>query len=102
MHDTFVEDLLTTIIPTVEQRTGFGRTVRIGPSPACRWAAPRHCESRRHLDLFAYMGVFSMGLQEGHDAGVNSDFEERNADFFADPDKTNELREAVLRGFWRG
>ena len=44
-----------------------------------------------HLELFAYIGVFSMGLQTGQDAGMNSDFEERNASFFAHPDKTNEL-----------
>lgn len=91
MHDTFVEDLLTTILPTVERSyrvladrehravaglsMGGAETLRAGPS---------------HLDLFAYMGVFSMGLQEGVDAGINSDFETRNAEFFADPDKTNE------------
>jgi hypothetical protein len=32
-----------------------------------------------HLDKFAWIGVFSMGLQEGMNAGVNSDFVERNA-----------------------
>ena len=92
MHDTFVEDLLTTIIPTVERsyRVRTDREDRaiaglsMGGAETLRVAPAR-------LDLFAYMGVFSMGLQEGHDAGVNSDFVERNADFFADPDKTNEL-----------
>jgi enterochelin esterase family protein len=32
-----------------------------------------------------------MGLQVGAEAGVNTDFEGRNAAFFADPDRTNEL-----------
>jgi enterochelin esterase-like enzyme len=97
LHDVFVEDLLTTIIPTVEEtyrvRTdrdqraiaglsmGGAETLRVAPS---------------NLDKFAYIGVFSMGLQVGAEAGVNTDFEERNADFFADPDRTNEL----LKLFW--
>ena len=38
-----------------------------------------------NLDKFAYIGVFSMGLQEGAHAGVNSDFVERNAEFFDNP-----------------
>jgi enterochelin esterase family protein len=91
-HDIFVEDLLTTIIPTVEQRyrvrtdrgsraiaglsMGGAETLRVAPS---------------NLDKFAYIGVFSMGLQVGAEAGVHPDFKERNADFFADPDRTNKL-----------
>jgi enterochelin esterase-like enzyme len=55
---------------------GGAETLRVGPS---------------RLDLFAYMGVFSMGLQEGHDAGVHPDFEERNVGFFGDPDRTNQM-----------
>jgi len=97
LHDTFVEDLLTTIMPTVEQRyrvradrdhraiaglsMGGAETLRVAPS---------------NLDKFAYIGVFSMGLQVGEHAGVNTDFEERNAGFFGDPDRTNEL----LKLFW--
>lgn len=96
-HDIFVEDLLTTIMPIVEKRyrvltdrdhraiaglsMGGAETLRVAPS---------------NLDKFAYIGVFSMGLQVGEHAGVNTDFEERNADFFADPDRTNEL----LKLFW--
>jgi enterochelin esterase-like enzyme len=91
LHDTFVEDLLTTIMPMVETRyriqadrdhraiaglsMGGAETLRVAPS---------------HLDLFSHIGVFSMGLQVGRDGGVNTDFEERNADFFADPVKTNQ------------
>jgi enterochelin esterase-like enzyme len=54
---------------------GGAETLRVAPS---------------HLDLFSHVGVFSMGLQVGRDGGVNADFEERNADFFDDADKTNE------------
>jgi enterochelin esterase family protein len=90
LHDTFVEDLLTTIMPLVETRyriradrdhraiaglsMGGAETLRVAPS---------------HLDLFSHIGVFSMGLQVGEHAGVHPDFEERNAAFFADPDRTN-------------
>jgi len=90
-HDIFVEDLLSTIIPTVEKMydvradpgsraiaglsMGGAETLRVAPS---------------NLDTFAYIGVFSMGLQIGPEAGVNTDFEERNAAFFADPERTNE------------
>ncbi|MBN1686668.1 MAG: hypothetical protein JW852_08435 [Spirochaetales bacterium] len=97
LHDTFVEDLLKTIIPTVERRyrviadrehraiaglsMGGAETLRTAPS---------------NLDTFASIGVFSMGLQEGEHAGVHPDFETRNAGFFADPDKTNQL----VRLFW--
>ena len=98
-HDIFVKDLLQTIIPTVEQMfrvktdresraiaglsMGGAETLRVAPS---------------NLDKFAYIGVFSMGLQVGPEAGVNTDFEKRNAAFFADPDRTNKL----LRLFWIG
>ena len=98
-HDMFVEDLLQTIIPTVERmfrvRTdresraiaglsmGGAETLRVAPS---------------NLDKFATIGVFSMGLQVGPEAGVNTDFEDRNAAFFADPDHTNQL----LKLFWIG
>lgn len=99
LHDTFVDDLLNTIMPLVENRyrvrasrdqraiaglsMGGAETLRVAP---------------RRVDLFAYIGVFSMGLQVGEDAGVNTDFEERNADFFADPDRTNQL----VKLFWIG
>lgn len=92
LHDQFVDDLLTAIIPTVEARyrlktsrnqraiaglsMGGAETLRVAPS---------------NLDKFAYVGVFSMGLQVGAHAGVHPDFEERNAAFFANPDRTNEL-----------
>ena len=99
LHDAFVSDLLTGIIPHVESTyrvlatrenraiaglsMGGAETLRAGPS---------------NLDKFAWIGVFSMGLQEGVNAGVNSDFLERNAAFFADPEKTNKQ----LKLFWIG
>ena len=99
LHDVFVEDLLSTIMPTVEKTyrvratrenraivglsMGGAETLRVAPS---------------NLDKFAAIGVFSMGLQVGAEAGVHPDFEERNAAFFADPDRTNEL----LKLFWIG
>ncbi len=99
LHDAFVEDLLGNIIPTVERRyrvftdrshramaglsMGGAQTLRVAPS---------------RLDLFAYIGVFSMGLQTGRDQGVAGDFEQRNAKFFADPAATNRM----LKLFWIG
>jgi enterochelin esterase-like enzyme len=99
LHDTFVEDLLNNIIPYVETHyrvlanresramaglsMGGGETLRAAPS---------------NLDKFAYIGVFSMGLQEGSNAGVNSDFELRNASFFANAAETNKR----LKLFWIG
>lgn len=97
LHDAFVSDLLTGIIPSMESTyrvltdrenraiaglsMGGAETLRAAPS---------------HLDKFAWIGVFSMGLQEGADAGVNSEFVEHNADFFADPEKTNQQ----VKLFW--
>ena len=99
LHDTFVKDLLTTIMPFVENRyriradresraiaglsMGGAETLRVAPS---------------NLDMFAYIGVFSMGLQVGAEAGVNTDFEQRNAGFLAHPGRTN----ALLKLFWIG
>lgn len=93
----FVSDLLTGIIPYVEQNyrvlasrenraiaglsMGGAETLRVAPS---------------HLDLFSHIGVFSMGLQTGPTQGVASDFEERNARFFAKPEETNKL----VKLFW--
>jgi enterochelin esterase-like enzyme len=99
LHDIFVEDLLSTIIPTIE-RTYRVRTDR--GSRAIAGLSMGGAETLRvapsNLDKFAYVGVFSMGLQVGAEAGVHPDFEERNADFFADPDRTNER----LKLFWIG
>jgi enterochelin esterase-like enzyme len=99
LHDTFVNDLLTTIIPYVAKnyRISANREHRaiaglsMGGAETLRVAPP-------NLDKFAYIGVFSMGLQEGANAGVNSDFVQRNAKFFADSDQTNKL----VKLFWIG
>ena len=96
-HDAFAADLLQTIIPTVEKTyrvlttrenraiaglsMGGAETLRVAPS---------------NLDKFAYMGVFSMGLQVGANAGVKSDFEERNAAFLVNSEQTNKM----LKLFW--
>lgn len=99
LHDAFVSDLLTGIIPQVESTyrvlaTRENRAIAglsMGGAETLR-AAPSN------LDKFAWIGVFSMGLQEGVNAGVNSDFVQRNAAFFADPEKTNKQ----IRLFWIG
>ena len=99
LHDAFVSDLLTGIIPHVESTyrvlaTRENRAIAglsMGGAETLR-AAPAN------LDKFAWIGVFSMGLQEGVNAGVNSDFVQRNAAFFADPEKTNKQ----VKLFWIG
>lgn len=99
LHDAFVSDLLTGIIPYVEStyRVLANRENRamaglsMGGAETLR-AAPSN------LDKFAWIGVFSMGLQGGSNSGVTSDFVERNAAFFADPQKTNRQ----LKLFWIG
>jgi enterochelin esterase-like enzyme len=99
LHDAFVQDFLGSIIPHVESHyrvltdrehramaglsMGGAETLRVAPS---------------HLDMFAYIGVFSMGLQTGRDQGVAGDFEQRNAKFFANPAETNQQ----LKLFWIG
>jgi len=98
-QDAFARELVTCIIPHVEQNfrvlagrdnramaglsMGGARTLRVAPS---------------RLDLFSHVGVFSMGLQKGPTQGVPDDFEQRNAKFFANPQETNKL----LRLFWIG
>jgi enterochelin esterase family protein len=97
LHDAFGRDLLEDVLPWVEQHyrvqpgadnraiagmaLGAAETLRVAPS---------------HPELFAYIGVFSDGLQEGPHATVAPDFEQRNAAFFADAVRTN----AQLRLFW--
>jgi enterochelin esterase-like enzyme len=97
LHDIFVQDLLETIIPTVEKRY---RVLSDRSSRAIAGLSMGGAETLRagppNLDKFAYFGVFSMGLQEGEHAGVNPDFEARNTNFFAEPDRTNDL----LKKFW--
>ena len=86
-HDLFIDDLLTGILPLVENTyrvlperemraiaglsMGGAETLRTGPS---------------HLDLFAYFGVFSIGLPS-----VQFDLETRNARFFANPTQSNAM-----------
>ncbi|HEY2013749.1 MAG TPA: alpha/beta hydrolase-fold protein [Bryobacteraceae bacterium] len=99
LHDAFVSDLLTGIIPHVESTY---RVLATRENRAIAGLSMGGAETLRtapsNLDKFAWIGVFSMGLQEGVNAGVNSDFEQRNAAFFADPEKTNKQ----LKLFWIG
>lgn len=99
LHDAFVSDLLTSIIPQVEQTY---RVLATRESRAIAGLSMGGAETLRaapaNLDKFAWIGVFSMGLQEGVNAGVNSDFVKRNAAFFADPAKTNQQ----VKLFWIG
>lgn len=93
LHDAFGEDLLTNVIPYVEkhyrvQANQAGRALAglsMGGAETLRNGPP-------NMDKFAYLGVFSMGW---HDH-LNPDFETRNAEFFADPARTNRL----VRLFW--
>jgi enterochelin esterase family protein len=98
-QDRFAKELTTVIIPYVEKNfrvltdrehramaglsMGGARTLRVAPS---------------RLDLFSYIGVFSMGLQKGPTQGVPDDFEERNAKFLKNPGETNKL----VKLFWIG
>jgi enterochelin esterase-like enzyme len=99
LHDAFVSDLLTGIIPHVESTY---RVLATRENRAIAGLSMGGAETLRtapsHLDKFAWIGVFSMGLQEGVNAGVNSDFLQRNAAFFADPEKTNQQ----VKLFWIG
>jgi enterochelin esterase family protein len=98
-QDVFSNELLTVIIPYVEQNfrvkadrgnraiaglsMGGARTLRVGPA---------------RLDLFSYIGVFSMGLQRGSTQGVPDDFEQRHAQFLKNAAATNKS----LKLFWIG
>ncbi len=97
LHDTFVADLLKTIIPEVERRY---RVIASRENRAIAGLSMGGAETLRtapaNLDKFAWVGVFSMGLQTGPTAGVHPDFEERNAKFFASPEQTNK----ALKLFW--
>jgi enterochelin esterase family protein len=99
LHDAFVSDLLTGIIPHVEKTY---RVLATRENRAIAGLSMGGAETLRaatsNLDKFAWIGVFSMGLQEGVNAGVNSDFVQRNAAFFADPEKTNQQ----IKLFWIG
>ncbi len=97
LHDAFVSDLLTGIIPHVESTY---RVLATRENRAIAGLSMGGAETMRaapsNVDKFAWIGVFSMGLQQGVNAGVNSDFVERNAAFFADPEKTNKQ----VKLFW--
>ena len=82
----FVDELLNNVIPNVEKNyrvlakrenraiaglsMGAGQTLAVAPT---------------HLDKFAWIGVWSGGVNRGRDG----DFLARNASFFENPEKTN-------------
>jgi enterochelin esterase-like enzyme len=84
----FVDELLNNVIPHVEKNyrvianrenraiaglsMGAGQTLAVAPT---------------HLDRFAYIGVWSGGVN----AAATDAFLERNAQFFESPDKTNKI-----------
>lgn len=84
----FVDELLTNVMPNVEKRyrvetnresraiaglsMGAGQTLAVAPT---------------HLDKFAWIGVWSGGVNPP----AQTAFMERNAAFFANPGKTNKL-----------
>jgi enterochelin esterase-like enzyme len=91
----FVDELLNNVMPYVEKNyrvlttrenralaglsMGGGQTLATAPS---------------HLDKFAYVGVFSSGVNQQATEG----FLQRNAAFFENPEKTNKM----LKLFWIG
>jgi enterochelin esterase-like enzyme len=84
----FVDELMNNVIPYVEKNyrvianrenraiaglsMGAGQTLAVAP---------------KHLDTFAYVGVWSGGVN----AAATDDFLQRNAKFFESPDKTNKM-----------
>jgi enterochelin esterase family protein len=86
-QDKFADELLGNVIPYVEKNyrvlpdrehraiaglsMGGGQTLRVAPA---------------NLDKFAYIGVWSMGIAAGD---ATDAFLQRNATFFASPEKTN-------------
>jgi enterochelin esterase family protein len=93
LHDAFVSDLLTGIIPLVESRYRL-----LAIAGVSMGGAETLCSAPSNLDKFAWIGVFSMGSEEGVNGGVDSDFIERNTAFFADPEKTNKQVRLVWIG----
>jgi len=94
-QDKFADELLKNIVPYVEEHyrvlanaenraiaglsMGGGQTLRVAP---------------RNPDLFAYIGVWSSGVNPQ----TTADFEERNAAFLNQPEKTNK----AVKVFWVG
>lgn len=94
-QNRFVDELLNNVMPYVEKNyrvtanrdnraiaglsMGGGQTLRIAPA---------------NLDKFAYIGVWSAGVNPQGAA----DFESRNAQFFQSPEKTNRM----VKLFWIG
>lgn len=99
LHDAFVNDLLTDVLPYVEKNY---RVTANGENRAVAGLSMGGAETLRtgvgHFGMFDYIGVFSMGAQPGLDGPFLPDFEERNAAFFKDPAVTNK----TIKLFWIG
>ena len=84
-HDIFVDDLLHTIIPTVEAKF---RAIPDRESRAIAGLSMGGAHTLRaglpNLDTFAYFGVFSVGM-----AGVHADFDRLTAQFYEHPEESN-------------
>ena len=108
-RDTFIDDLMTGIIPYVESsyHVGTDRESRAIAGFSLGGARTIHI-ALKHIDRFAYIGVFSMGIVVGSTAGATAiantamgsvaDFNQEYAAFLADPVKTNRM----VKVFWIG
>jgi enterochelin esterase family protein len=109
-RDGFLGDLLVDIMPYVDStyRVQTGRDSR-AIAGFSYGGAESLWAGTDHLDKFAWLGVFSMGIQGGSNAGAGSiagsgsagnadEFVRAHPVFFADTKKTNQL----LRLFWIG
>jgi enterochelin esterase-like enzyme len=99
LHDAFVQDLLTDVLPYVEKNY---RVLATPDKRAVAGLSMGGAETLRtgvgHFGMFGYIGVFSMGAQPGMNGPFTEEFETRNAAFFKNPDLTNK----TIKLFWIG
>ena len=99
LHDAFVEDLLTTVMPYAEKNY---RVLTSSDQRAVAGLSMGGAETLRtgvgHFEKFGYIGVFSMGAQPGMNGPFTEEFEQRNEKFFRDPAQTNKM----VKLFWIG
>jgi enterochelin esterase family protein len=112
-RDTFIDDLMTGVIPHVESnyRVLTDRNSRAIAGFSLGGARTIHI-AMKHVDKFAYAGVFSMGIVVGSTAGARAientalgsvaDFSQEYAAFLADPDKTNRMMTLYWIGSGKG
>jgi len=99
LHDAFVNDLMTKIIPYTEKNY---RVLTAPDQRAVAGLSMGGAETLRaglgRFGQFGYIGVFSMGAQPGINGPFTEEFEQRNAAFFRDPAQTNK----VVKLLWIG